>query len=66
MPPRARLIVGILGVVAIAAFMVDFAVDNTWLFALAIGAWFGAMVISYNYRPQTPKQLPTEPDTRNL
>lgn len=58
MPPRARLVVTILGVIAIVGFIVDIAAHNTWASAIAIAALFGAMVISYNYRPPRARKHP--------
>lgn len=64
MPPRARLIVTILSVIAIAGFIVDLAVHSTSASAIAIAALFGAMVISYNYRPpRSKKRLPGDSGT---
>lgn len=63
MPPRARLVVNVFGAIAIVGFIVNFAINNTWVFALAIAALFGAMVISYSYRPQTQKRPPSDPPT---
>ena len=63
MPPRARLVVTIFGVIGIVGFIVDLAVNNTWVFAVALAASFGAMVISYSYRPQAQKRPPRDPGT---
>lgn len=58
MPPRGRLIVTTLSVIAIVGFIVDFAVHSTWASAIAIAALFGAMGISLNYYPPRAQKLP--------
>ena len=48
----------IFGVVGIVGFITDVFVDNSWVAAVAFAAWFGAMVVSYYFRPQSEQRPP--------
>ena len=63
MPLRARLVVAILGVVGIVCLILDLAVNNTWLAAVAVAALFGAMAISYSFRARTKNCPTSDPGT---
>ena len=63
MPPRARLVVTILGVIGILGIIVEFAVDNTWLAAVALAALVGAVVIAYSSARGPRSAPPCEPGT---
>ena len=64
MPPRPRLVVGVLAAIAVGAFVVDLIVRSTWASALAIAALLGAAIISVSYRPWASTAAPTDVDPR--
>lgn len=55
--------VAVFGVIGIVGFIVDMAVDNTWVSAVALSAMSGALVTSLSYRSQAQPR-PGNPDTR--